>query len=145
MTPPTDQESPATWRARFIAAAYLAGALALLGTAAWLDPSASGVGTHKQLGLQACSWLSDKGYACPTCGMTTSFALASRGQLLEAAAVQPAGATMALALAMGAWLAGWSLVTGRSLEPMVRPLWRWRTAIVALAIVLGGWAFKLMV
>ena len=33
------------------------------------------MGTHQQLGLPPCNFVTLTGYPCPACGMTTSFAL----------------------------------------------------------------------
>jgi hypothetical protein len=44
----------------------------VLGLAAWLEPAAGGVGTHKQLGLNGCAVLTATGWPCPMCGMTTN-------------------------------------------------------------------------
>ena len=40
----------------------------ILGLAVWLEPEASGVGTHQQLGLDGCAILSVWGIPCPMCG-----------------------------------------------------------------------------
>lgn len=48
--------------------------LAVIGTAAWLTPDPTGVGTHQQLGLPGCTLLTVFGIRCPACGMTTSWA-----------------------------------------------------------------------
>lgn len=67
------------------------GASAVLYTARVLTPSATGTGTHEQLGLPACPLLHLTGVPCPTCGYTTSFAYAARGQFVQAFFTQPAG------------------------------------------------------
>ena len=75
-------------------AVYLAFALlssAILAVAANLTPSASRFGTHMQLGLPACGFLTRTGLPCPSCGLTTSLALAARGRFGDAAFVQPFG------------------------------------------------------
>src|SRR5262249_37405720 len=43
--------------------------LVLLGTARWLTPDASRRGTHRQLGLPPCNFLTLTGKRCPSCGM----------------------------------------------------------------------------
>ncbi|XZE36433.1 DUF2752 domain-containing protein [Pirellulaceae bacterium SH501] len=67
------------------------GLFALLGTAACLEPAATGFGTHRQLGLPACTWMELWGMRCPSCGMTTSWSLALRGDWYAAARANPAG------------------------------------------------------
>jgi hypothetical protein len=67
------------------------GLLALLGTAGWLEPATNGYGTHRQLGLPGCTWMELWGMRCPSCGMTTSWSLAIRGDWYSAAQANPAG------------------------------------------------------
>ncbi len=70
--------------------------LALLVTAACLRPSASGLGTHQQLGLPPCTSIVLWGVRCPSCGMTTSWALLLRGQAMAAVQANIGGTFLAL-------------------------------------------------
>lgn len=66
---------------------YLAGLLfcaTLIGLSVWLTPAEKGFGTHKQLGLPECSFQQTTGVPGPSCGMTTSFAHMSSGNLFQA-------------------------------------------------------------
>ncbi len=93
--------------------AIVAGVLAV----AWSLSPAERFGTHRQLGLPPCGFLTMTGLPCPSCGMTTAFALVVRGRLLEAARAQPMGAILALvtiAVGLACLLAA---VTGR--YPMI--------------------------
>jgi hypothetical protein len=45
------------------------------------DGSALRSGTHQKLGLPACTFKETTGIPCPSCGMTSSFALLVRGDL----------------------------------------------------------------
>jgi uncharacterized protein DUF2752 len=56
-----------------------------------LHPSPRGLGTHEQLGLPPCPFLLLTGIPCPSCGLTTSFALAVRLQFLSSLTIQPFG------------------------------------------------------
>jgi hypothetical protein len=56
-----------------------------------LTPSASGIGTHTQLGLPPCGFLWLTGLPCPGCGLTTSFAHLARLQFDAAIAANPLG------------------------------------------------------
>jgi hypothetical protein len=71
----------------------LSGFFALLGLigARLLEPAVDGVGTHRQLGLPACPMLTLSGLPCPFCGLTTSLALAVRGEWTASLRVQPLG------------------------------------------------------
>ena len=116
-----------------------------LAVAAGLDPSPTGAGTHCQLGLAPCGFLEQAGMPCATCGMTTAVALAADGRLLDAARVQPLGATLAVVAAVVALLAAWSLLSGMALAPVWGALWNLRTFIAASALVLGAWLYKIAV
>ncbi len=131
-------------RTRLIAALVFVFCAAILGTAAWLSPSASGIGTHTQLGLAECPWKIEHGYICPTCGMTTAFSLAAHGRLIDAFIVQPAGAFFAVLTAMSLWIAGFTVIrgcdTGRWLGRIIRPI----PAVAGLLGVVGlAWVIKL--
>lgn len=136
------ERQPDALRVRAIAAAILLVSMTILGFGVWLTPNAKGVGTHEELGLSPCSYLAITGYPCATCGMTTAVTHAAHGQLLSAFHVQPAGALFAIALAMAAIMAFYSLVSGVSLAPLGQALWRPRVLFIVLGIVLVAWAYK---
>jgi len=111
----------------------------------FLVPSPDGHGTHEQLGLPPCRAIDWFGFPCPGCGVTTSFTLASRGDLAGALATQPFGLVMfALALAAAPW-ALWNLARGRDLYAELnrfstRPVW------IALGVLIGGsWIYKIAI
>jgi hypothetical protein len=146
-TQPRPAESPRARRvelvaARFGSAVVLACSLTLLGVAAWLTPSASGVGTHEQLGLRPCGFLEATGYPCMTCGMTTAFAFAAHGQMLSAFHAQPAGAALAILTAVAALVSAYTLWAGIPLGPLMG--WFWRPAFIAAAggALLAAWGYK---
>ncbi len=118
-------------------------AIALLGTGAWLTPSTEGFGTHTQLGMQECSWHRTRGYVCPTCGMTTSFALAADGRLIAAFDTQPAGTAFALLSGVAFWIGLYVAATGAPLLGWLGHAIRPRWAITGVgAIVLLAWGYK---
>lgn len=85
--------------------------------AAWiLTPDDSGSGTHRQLGLPECLLLQLTGVPCPTCGMTTAFSHFVRGHWLAALQSNPAGALLALGLAI-CWPALVLSLTGHCAAP----------------------------
>jgi hypothetical protein len=131
--------------ARLKAAMVLTGSLALLLVAGWLKPDPSGMGSHQQLGLPACNMVIVTGYPCPTCGMTTAFAYTVRGLWFSAFRAQPAGFALALMTAGAAIASIVVLWTGRV---WVMNWYRISPALVtllALAGILLGWIFKLVV
>jgi hypothetical protein len=97
-------------------------ALALIGVfavALALDPYEGGkvwlAETHRQLGLPPCTFKHLTGYPCPSCGMTSSFALAVRGDLWHSMQANFAGTVLAIAGLVGIpWAIG-SALKGRLL------------------------------
>ena len=136
-----DRERPFFTRAT--AALILAGCVSLFAIAARLEPAAGGIGTHEQLGLPPCGMAMIWGLPCPTCGMTTAFAYAARGQFAAAFHAQPAGLTLALATGLGAFAAGGTLVTGRSYRVNWTRVSPTAVGFGVVAVVLGAWAYKL--
>lgn len=129
---------------RLVAVGVLLGSLALLGVAWALPPDPRGFGTHQRLGSGPCGMLIVTGQPCPTCGMTTAFAHFVRGQWGRALWVQPAGFVLALATAAAVPVAGWAVVRGRWPRPInrrIEPTW---VFFALLAVILAGWAFKMV-
>src|SRR5688572_5521846 len=93
--------------------AIAAGLALLFAVAARLDPYGPGgtpltIGAHQQLGLPPCNFLRLTGLPCPSCGMTTSFALLVRGDLAASLRANAVGTLLALFL-LG--LVPWSAVS----------------------------------
>jgi hypothetical protein len=123
-------------------AALLAVVLAL---ARWLEPDPRGFGTHRQLGLPACQFASVTGRPCPSCGMTTAFAWFVRGRLDQAWRANPAGSLLAPTVAaLAPWLLAGAVrgrpLWARSPEPPLLTV-----AVVAVAVSLAFWVFRLVV
>jgi len=134
---------PAEVRRRFVAAALAAGASGGLLVVAWLLPPASrGFGTHQALGLPACSWPARFGVPCPSCGMTTAFALASKGRIVDSFTTQPMGCVLAIAAGMTFVAAIWTLATGRTVWPVYERLLGARLAWFAGIAALLAWGYK---
>src|SRR5687767_12575759 len=68
----------------------------LLLTAWRLTPNAKGIGTHRQLGLPACTIVQWFGIRCPSCGMTTSWSHMMRGHVGSSFRSNAGGALLAL-------------------------------------------------
>ncbi len=129
-------------KGRATAGLIAAGAMGWLFVAGSLQPDPSGTGTHEQLGLPACGFLARTGYPCPTCGMTTAFALIARGRLVSAVLAQPAGALMAVAVFAAAVGGLYVSLTGRRLD-LFWLAWNWRAVLIgALAVVLLAWGYR---
>jgi hypothetical protein len=144
VTPPRQSTSAAlSPGARLTAALVGMGLMAALFLAGNLRPDPRGWGTHEQIGLPPCTLRALTGWPCPACGMTTSWALATHGQLAEALRVHTSG-TLLAALSVG--------VSVMALVLAVRGRWfAWQvhdTAIaviglVAMAVVIGEWIWRL--
>jgi len=112
--------------------------LTALGIARWLTPSATGHGTHMELGLGQCTILSLTGWPCPMCGCTTSWALMAHGHPLSAFWNQPFGSLLFF-VCVG--------VLAISTAEVVQPRARWSRLSRALAPWdpwIGGGALLLM-
>jgi hypothetical protein len=124
------------------AAIGLAGILVL---ARRLVPDPRGYGTHTQLGLRPCAFLTVTGRPCPTCGMTTAFAWLLRGRVIRSWQVNPAGCLLGLlSFPLIAWLISCAVanrpVGFQSLEgPLVSLI------LAAVAISLVVWLVRLIV
>ncbi len=114
-----------------------AGLLILWVTAAWLRPSAGGLGTHQQFGLPPCTVRFLFDLRCPTCGMTTAWAHLIRGQIVEALRANTTGALLGgVSLAAVPWLVV-TAVRGRwwLLNPRVEQLAWLAVLFVGMALV----------
>jgi hypothetical protein len=130
---------------RLIGAATAICAAAVLGLAAWLEPSPAGLGTHSQLAMPPCGWIVMVDVPCPTCGMTTAFAHAANGSFIAALRAQPMGAVLALAAAMALVVGVYTGVTGSRVAVLFTRLWSKRAAW-ALGLGVGGaWVYKIIV
>lgn len=130
-------------RRRRFAALIVAGATGALLSTAWsLKPSNRGFGTHEALGLPPCSWPAQFGIPCPSCGMTTAFAYAAKGDLVASFMTQPLGCLLAVATGMAFVASVWTLVSGKTVLPVYERLWNARSAwLVGLAALLA-WGYK---
>ncbi len=141
--PPVELSS--TTLPRLVGAGVAVAATILLGLASWLEPSASGLGTHTQLILAPCGWILTMNLPCPTCGMTTAFAHAANGNLLAALVAQPMGAVLAVATAMALVVGSFTAVTGSRVAVLFGGLWGRRTAWI-LGLGFGAaWLYKIIV
>lgn len=132
---------------RVVSAFVAAGSGAVLGLAAWLDPSPLGHSTHTQLGLHPCTFLSLTGIPCPMCGATTTFSLMAEGSVVTGVLNQPFAALLFVLTVM---------IFAISLAESVQPRRRWQRvadrfgpregALATLFLVLMalGWLYKIV-
>ena len=131
-------------RARWLALVVFLGCAAVLVIAVCLSPASSGLGTHRQLGLQPCSMIVLFGYPCPTCGMTTAFSHAVRGELISSFRAQPAGLVLVVGIALAAAMALSTAVTGRVWTINWYRIPPGRLLIGLMLLIIAGWGFKLL-
>lgn len=129
---------------RRAATVVFVGCAVLLAVATYLNPASAGHGTHEQLGLPPCGWVTGFGIPCPTCGMTTAFASAADGDLLTSLRTQPMGCLLALATAAATIVSAYVMATGSAvgghLLRLVTPRVGWGIA----ALVLAAWIYKIV-
>lgn len=130
---------------RWVLATAAVGLVLVLATAGWLEPDPSGFGTHAQLGLGPCGFLTLTGQRCPTCGMTTAFAWMVRGRIDRAIEANPSGALLAPVCMV---LVPWLLLCAVS----GRPRWGTRTidgplivvTVATVAVGLAAWTIRVI-
>ncbi len=120
------------------------GWLAVFGIAAWLSPYQEGrpllAEAHRQLGLPACNFKALTGLPCPSCGMTTSFALLVHGDLANSLRANWVGTLLAL---IGMAYIPWSMLSiwrGRWLWVQKVEPWLIRLVFGWVALMLLRWA-----
>jgi hypothetical protein len=121
----------------------LVSACAVLAVAGWLKPSASGYGTHTQLGLPPCLFLRVTHLPCPSCGLTTCFAYAIRFKFWKAFLANPFGILAFLgtvSLIPTAIFLLWRRVSFRRITESVHFT---KAVYGATALYLLSWIFKL--
>lgn len=133
-----------SWLDHALYGAAWIGFLAVLVTGVWLKPAPSGLGTHTELHLPPCGFYTVFHKPCPSCGMTTAFALLVHGHPLKAIRVQPAGVAVFAAMAW-VWLyipLAWRkkkpfehLLEHRAFLPVVLGL---------IVLILGVWIYRML-
>jgi len=127
---------------RLTAVVLLSGCAGLLAAGAVLRPDPRGYGTHEQVGLSPCPLPLYFRLPCPSCGMSTAFALTVRGRWLRAAYTQPMGWLLCVAVLTAVPFLAWSAWRGRVVE---LNWYRVRPAPLVLGVLflfLAAWAFK---
>jgi hypothetical protein len=128
-------------RERWIAVMVVSAVVALFG-GLWLLQR---VGFDFDLLFGPCGW-KQRGFTCPTCGMTTCVLAFARGEVLTAFYVQPAGAFLCSLLVLTAFFAFLIGIFGvyfRFLDRLFAEL-KVRYMVAGLLVVLAaGWAVTL--
>ncbi len=132
-----------TRRQRGLYAMIGVGLLGLLLLAAVLQPSGTGIGTHRQLGLPPCTFLTVFGVRCPSCGMTTSWSYFVRGQIGPAWSTNAGGACLAVLAALAS---GWSMFVAvrGELQPSLHREYALAIGLVVSTVTLVDWVSRLL-
>lgn len=142
-------------RTKWLVRAVLVGIAVILtgvfGVAFWLNPyDADGrprtMATHTQLGMPPCNFVVFTGKPCPSCGMTTSFALLVRGDITASLKANWVGSILCVMWAVALMWAIASAVWGRMLViPPERVEVIFTIVVgVVLALLLGRWIVVLL-
>jgi hypothetical protein len=109
------------------------------------DGSAYRMATHQQLGLPPCSFADKTGLPCPACGMTTSFSLLVRGDVVNSLRANWVGTLLAAFCMVFIPWAAVGVIRGR--PPFVRSLENGLIVVVTglLALMLLRWGVVLLV
>lgn len=123
----------------------LAGTLLLvpLVIAVWLQPSPLGMGTHQQLGLPPCTFVTLFGIRCPSCGMTTAWSHFVRGQWVQALQANVGGCLLAGVVTVSS---GWMLLsaaTGRRLANLPSEGVLAAIAVLLVLITIIDWLVRI--
>lgn len=108
-----------------------------------LDPSGRGHGTHTQLGLSSCSYLTKNHYPCPGCGVTTSLVAMSHGRFIDALDANVFGAVVFFGIMAAACIGVYQTCSGKNIFALLK--FRWWYIGVILGLMLLSWAIKLAV
>lgn len=136
--------STLTLAGRLTALGVALAGLALLSVGAGLRAERGGAGTHTQLGLAPCGLLRVTGIPCVTCGMTTAVTHVAHGRWLSALWTQPAGAGLGIAAAVAWWGGAYVAWTGRPAHRILRRFSVASAALATAALLLGAWAWKIV-
>ena len=113
------------------------GGLAVLCAALWIEPDPRGYGTHTQLGLPPCGFLTLTGFPCTGCGLTTAFSYGVRGQWWLAGTANPLGLVLFLIVCATIPISVLAVVRGWSFAAVVDRLSlnRWALAVAGCGVV----------
>ena len=123
------------------------GCMAILVLALHLEPTNLPLGPQSYLSLPECAFRQRTGYPCPTCGMTTAWARAVRGDLVAAFRANIAAGVFALVCAVAA-LGGLATVFGgrscynRFVEPVLGLLRPRQWFYLAVGLIIFAWAWN---
>lgn len=131
---------------RFFPFLLFLASLTILVLAYVLEPDHSGIGTHQQLGLEPCGFLTKFQIPCMMCGMTTSFSMYMHVRIIDGVLNQPFSIIMFGGTVYTFFLSLLDVVDPRSrvtrfLDTIQSANRVWYIAI--FLFFLGAWIFKI--
>lgn len=115
----------------------------LIIVAALLTPSPDGIGTHRGIGLPPCQWIQLFGIRCPACGMTTSWAWMTRGEISNAAYANPAGALLFVQAAITTIVLTTWTISGKARNANTFGWFTTYYILIVLLIAIVNWGIRL--
>ena len=109
------------------------------------DPDPSGAATHEQLGLDPCRFRQLFEVPCPGCGVTTAVSHVAHGEPLQALLTQPLGLVLGLLAIFLPVAASVRVLVGANLGVDLARVARPRLAVLAAALVLAAWSYKVSI
>lgn len=109
-----------------------------------VNPDPSGLGTHKGLGLPPCGFYTMFHKPCPSCGMTTSFALMMHGKFLDAIKAQPAGVFLFLTVFLVWFTIPYHFFKKKKLVDLLELPYLLPILIANLIVILAVWIIRLL-
>lgn len=116
----------------------------VIAIACWLSPDPRGYGTHERLLLPPCAFRALFGIPCPSCGLTTSFALVARFRVAAAARSHLLGVPLFVVV-------GWVCVASALTLWRGQPYWPFggrdltlRAALAGAAAVAAAWGANIL-
>jgi len=114
------------------------------GFAIYLTPSASGHGTHTELGLPPCPSVLFLHRPCPGCGLTTSFTATVHGQFGAAFHAHPLGPLLYLTFTLSALACFYGWVQKKQLDTSSKSFNRFLGVFIVVFFAFGITRFALM-
>jgi hypothetical protein len=138
------------WWGRTILLGLAALAAVVFALAIYLDPyrpdgAARTEETHRQLGLPPCTFKVATGLPCPSCGMSTSFALLIRGDLSNSLRANAAGTLLGV---FSLAFIPWAVVSAYRGHMLFITSWEGaltRVVVIFLVLMLVRWGIVLLV
>jgi hypothetical protein len=131
-------------RSRIAWAIFFSIATAVVATAAMLTPSPLGHGTHTQLGLPPCGFLSFTGVPCPGCGLTTAFSHMVRLEVVGAARANAFGVPLFLVTFFSIPVSAAGLVRGWGVLDTLDRMRFERVAVLLALSSIVTWGMRLV-